>query len=202
MASIHVARGIFLAVLAVLSGCSPGGSLICSDYRSTRGCDGGKYSALPASGRVITRHEGIDFKASPGTDVISATYGTIHAITGSFCGGIALVETDIIVKHEGYNPLPLFARYAHIEPSLNLRRKMPVRPGDLLGTVQDPNTIAGKGRCVGRVPHVHFALHLFPRAEQLHYDPHEYWADGPGKVTCHDAGKPVPKGKIVAPLRC
>jgi len=33
-------------------------------------------------------------------------------------------------------------------------------------------------------------------------DPHEFWADGPRRVTCFRPGMTVPPGKAVAPLRC
>ncbi len=37
---------------------------------------------------------------------------------------------------------------------------------------------------------------------KLDINPHQFWADGPGKVTCFKEGMIVPPGKAVAPVRC
>lgn len=176
---------------------------ICSGYAAGWGCDGGSYYVHTPDGRIIRRHEGMDFHAPAGAPVISATRGRISSYSTGLCGGIVVVMSDIVATNpKTGKPGPLLARYVHLEPAASLRLDGRIEAGDVIGHIQDPNAIKGKDRCVGSVPHVHFALRFTDFRIGQHINPNLFWANGPGMVTCYREGMAVPRGKAVAPLRC
>lgn len=176
---------ILLALL--LSSGSAAAQDLCSDYLSTRNCVQKK--------RAI--HRGIDFGGVAGTEVISATYGTVTARSFDECSGHGLaVRTDFRATHDGTEG-PVFVRYAHVEGYPHVVPGLQLKPGDPLGT-----TIPLRHtRCYGSREHVHYELRVLGHPER-NINPHAYWAEGEGKVTCYREGMLVPPGKAVAPIRC
>jgi len=178
------------AVVLFASGCATRSDpWICSDYRSTRNCIGGQY--LPGG------HHGIDFGVDAGTEVISATYGRVARLRTDKCVGYQIeVETDMVGR-SGEVEGRVFAIYAHAKPIDGLAKSQEIKPGDpiahvipLLGT-----------SCYGSREHVHYELRVKNDAS-LDIDPHQFWVDGPSKVTCFKAGAIIPPGKAVAPVQC
>ena len=168
----------------MVSGCT---TAICSDYLSTVGC----------TGRAREMHHGIDFPGNAGTEVVSATYGTVVRKTFSECAGHGLVvRTDIVARH-GELEAPVYAVYAHVQPLAELATSQQLRPGEPIGRIIPLRFT----RCYGTREHVHYELRVGNSA-QRHIDPHQFWADGPGKLSCFAPGKPVPAGKTIAPVRC
>ena len=160
---------------------------ICSDYLSRTNCVGGRRPV----------HRGADFGGQAGTEVISATHGTVVGKTFDKCAGHGIViKTDIVARHEDVEG-PVYVRYAHVEAYAELKVAQTVQPGDALGKIIPLRNT----RCYGSREHVHYELRVMGNAER-HISPHEFWADGAGKVTCLAAGASVPPGKAVAPLRC
>jgi hypothetical protein len=174
----------------LLGGCAVRGDpWICNDYRSAYNCIGGPY--LPGG------HQGIDFGADAGTEVISATYGTIVSMRSDQCSGFEIrVATDLIGRH-GEIEGKVFAIYAHAKPLEGLAVSQAVKPGDPIGKVIP---LLGT-RCYASREHVHYELRV-NNVRELHINPHHYWVDGPNKPTCFKAGSMIPVGKTVAPVRC
>lgn len=160
---------------------------LCSDYLSRSNCVNKR--------RHI--HHGLDFGGVAGTEVISATYGTVVRMQFDECSGHGIVvKTDIVARHEDREG-PVYVRYAHVEAHGSLAPGQKLRPGDPLGT-----TIPLRHtRCHSSREHVHYEMRVFANP-QRHINPHAYWADGEGKVTCFKDGMTVPPGKAVAPIRC
>jgi murein DD-endopeptidase MepM/ murein hydrolase activator NlpD len=160
---------------------------LCSDYLSRSNC-------INRSRQV---HRGIDFGGVAGTEVISATYGTVVRRNYDDCSGHGLtVRTDFRATHEDREG-PVFVRYAHVEAYESIVPGLRLAPGDPLGvTIPLRHT-----KCHGSREHVHYELRVLGNSKR-HINPHSYWADGEGKVTCFRDGMAVPPGKAVAPIRC
>jgi murein DD-endopeptidase MepM/ murein hydrolase activator NlpD len=176
---------------------------LCADYGAIVSCSNRRYNVYSPGGRVIRRHEGMDFAESPGTPVISATHGTVTTHFFGHCGGFVIVETNI-VRHNPYSGenSVIYARYVHVEPHEELGYFQEVKPGDVIAYVQDPNDIPGRNQCVGDIAHLHYSMDFSIHDIGKHIDPNLFWVDGPGKVTCYREGMVVPPDKAVAPIRC
>lgn len=90
---------------------------------------------------TMTRHEGIDFAAIPGTPIHAAAGGVVvvselHPIWGN------VVEVD--------HGNSLMTRYAHAS-------KLHVKPGDIVKRGQKLSEVGSTGRSTG--PHLHFEVH-------------------------------------------
>jgi murein DD-endopeptidase MepM/ murein hydrolase activator NlpD len=169
------------------AGCTTRDLAVCSDYLGTNNCAGGK--------REI--HHGIDFRGRAGTEVISATHGTVVRKTHSECAGHGvIVRTDIVAQHGG-TPGQVYAAYVHAEPVGDLQVGQKLKPGEVIARIIPIR----RTPCYSSTEHVHYELRVGD-SPRRHIDPHQFWADGVGKVTCFRPGKEVPPGKAVAPLRC
>lgn len=176
---------LFLTILFFSSGATA--QDLCSDYLSVTNCIQKKRQV----------HHGIDFGGVAGTEVISATHGTVVRRSFDECSGPGLiVKTDISAAHEDKTG-PVFVRYAHVEPYESIVPGLKLKPGDPIGTTIPLR----RTKCHGSREHVHYELRVLNNARR-HIDPHLHWADGPGKVTCYTDGMKVPPGKAVAPIRC
>lgn len=196
----RVALAAALVALAACQTTQDKTGRICADYQATIACSGGRYGFVSPTGRYVDSHEGIDFRAAPGTPVIAASHGMVTWISASVCGGYIVVETPInTYSRQAGKELNLYARYTHLAPDGRLSIGDEVKPGDLLGHVQDFSNL--DPGCAGRVSHLHFALH-FGGDEAAHVSPHDYWLDGPGIVSCYAPETPVPQDKLVAPIAC
>jgi murein DD-endopeptidase MepM/ murein hydrolase activator NlpD len=160
---------------------------LCSDYLSRSNCI---HKNRPV-------HHGIDFGGVAGTEVISATYGTFVRRNFDECSGHGItVKTDFSAR-QGDAEGPVYVRYAHVEAYPALKPGQQLKPGDPLGTtIPLRHTV-----CHGSREHVHYELRVDADPKR-HINPHAFWADGDGKVTCYKTGMTVPPGKAVAPIRC
>jgi murein DD-endopeptidase MepM/ murein hydrolase activator NlpD len=176
-----------IVLLLLLTAGTAAAQDLCSDYLSRTNCIN--------RGREI--HDGIDFGGVKGTEVISATYGTVEKRNFDECSGHGLtVKTDFRATHEDKEG-PVFVRYAHVEGYTHVVPALKLKPGDPIGT-----TIPLRHtKCHSSREHVHYELRVFGNPRR-HINPHAYWADGDGKVTCYRDGMTVPPGKAVAPIRC
>jgi len=179
-------RGLAIALLFAASGAAISQDL-CSDYLTRKNCIN--------RGREL--HTGIDFGGVKGTEVISATYGTVEKRTFNECAGHGLtVKTDFRAAHEDKEG-PVFVAYAHVEGYPHVVPGLKLKPGDPIGvTIPLRHT-----KCHGSREHVHYELRVFENPRR-HINPHAFWADGENKVTCFRDGMTVPPGKAVAPIRC
>ena len=151
-----------------------------------------------------THHRGIDFvrikTPTVYSKVISASSGKVVYSGGNNCdGGIVVVKTPHKVVSERGTRKHAFVWYIHLGKN-NVRRGQSVMHGDLIGTLAP----IGK-RCIGRFPHLHFALSTSnpdPNRETL--NPNYYWANGPEKFTCFEEGMELPADRLAltSPMPC
>jgi len=175
------------AALLMLAAGTASAQDLCSDYLSRINCVGKKRPV----------HHGIDFGGVAGTEVISATYGTFVRRNFDECSGPGITVRTDFAASDGSGEGPVFVRYAHVEPYPSLKEGQKLKPGDPLGT-----TIPLRHtRCHDSREHVHYELRIQADRDR-HINPHAFWADGDGKVTCYAESMAVPPGKAVAPIRC
>jgi murein DD-endopeptidase MepM/ murein hydrolase activator NlpD len=149
--------------------------------------------------RIVTRHEGIDFCANAGTPVIAPVSGTIRwAIKDHpLRGGQVLIKSNFRINAGQGGSKHVYIGLVHITPLDTLRQGSRVKPGQVIGHVRKAGLVE-----IGSRPHVHFTARICDTTHKCHFDPNLLWQDGPGKVSCHRAGKAVAKGRIVAPVAC
>lgn len=141
-----------------------GAPSIISDYLSERGILGGLRRLRQ---QTPARHTGIDIVAPVGTPVLAAADGAVLDV-----GFDPVAGKYIHIGHEGEGGTRLSTEYIHlytIKVSVGDR----VRRGQRIGAVG----ATGSGTTSQR-PHLHFAV--------SGDNPHYYWHDGVGTVTCFD----------------
>lgn len=172
---------------------------LCLDYGATRLRNGTPYRVVEPA-RTITSHEGMDFCKPAGTKVLSPVDGKIRFIENDnkSWGGVVAVTTDFSVRpRPGKRAQRIFVEMVHIVPLKGLRVGQKVKAGQLVGHIQKANRPS-----IGNTPHIHFAVRRCNDWPTCHVDPNYFWRDGVGKVSCHKPSKPLPGGRIVAPLPC
>ena len=172
----------------------------CADYASHSSYSGTPYYVrIPETGRVITRHKGIDFCTRSGTEVIAAANGTVTQISwdNPYRGGRVTIQTNIEYQdHLGDTNL-LYLDALHITPRPDLKLGDIVRAGQVVGHTQPP----GKQE-IGSRSHVHFTAGPTSRTWDTHTDPNQFWQKGPGIVSCFDAKNSPSDLQVVAPIKC
>ena len=156
---------------------------IVSDYHSSRGIMGRLRSEVPPA---HARHDGIDIVAPLGTPVLAAADGTV--VTSEFHEVAGL---RILIAHgNGEGEDALAADYVHLQSSYVASGEF-VRRGEVIGTVG----VTGLGANSAR-PHLH--LEIAGR------NPHLYWHDGPGMVTCFEDVRAFSASgtRLTYPLAC
>jgi murein DD-endopeptidase MepM/ murein hydrolase activator NlpD len=172
---------------------------LCLDYGRSRLRNGKPYRVIEPE-RTVISHEGMDFCRPAGSPVIAPVDGRIRFIDpdNRSWGGVVAITTGFSAR-----PKPnavqqkIFVEMVHIVPLKGLRKGQRVRAGQLVGHVQAANRPS-----IGKTPHVHFAVRRCNDWPRCHIDPNFFWRDGPGVLSCHDPAKPLPKGRIVAPVPC
>jgi murein DD-endopeptidase MepM/ murein hydrolase activator NlpD len=79
------------------------------------------------------------------------------------------------------------SRYVHLDKRL-------VKKGDTVIRGQQIGTLGSTGLLAGGFPHLHFEIRsgLIPEISKSEpHNPHRFWSDGIGIVTCFDAMKPL-----------
>ena len=192
-------------VFLIIKSCSvgkpqlPPGIEIASDF-------GSKTDAL---GRTRSQtHQGIDIIGPVGTEIIAIADGHVLAAEEESCWGLT-----IMIDHSFSGKKPLIALYGHLDEIL-VNEKDFVKRGQLIGRLGDKAT---KRKCTYGIRHLHLQLGRKARAKKNRgsywgykyfledrkgLNPHHFWADGPGKVTCFIPGRNYPENKITWPVRC
>lgn len=185
---------VLLSAAALSGGCAlsaspdiyypPSARKILSDYGSFVG---------PAGGLRGWPHAGIDIETGGEEKVYAAADGLVVRANYSAQG-----EYRVMLYHgRDADGQHVITDYFH--NSLNLVEKgQQVKRGDAIA-------VSGTLR---RVSFTHFGV-LKNTTEELsrrwkHHDPHDYWVDGPGKITCFDAAKVYAKWPIrfTYPVKC
>ncbi|MEL7167493.1 MAG: M23 family metallopeptidase, partial [Pseudomonadota bacterium] len=142
----------------------------------------------------------IDFCTPAGSPVISPVDGTVRYIEpdNAVYGGVVGITTKFRVRpRPSMSAARIFVEMVHVVPLPGLKNGARVKAGQLVGYVQKANRPS-----IGKTPHVHFALRRCNDWPTCHLDPNFFWRDGPGRVSCFDGSKPLPTGRIVAPVPC
>lgn len=123
-------------------------------------------------------HEGIDIYAAKGTPVIAPAAGIIRvSYSEPFYGN------QIVINHgRDENGAIIHSRLLHLDTRL-------VEKGDIVLRGEQIGSLGSSGM-LASYPHLHFEIHAGREAEAV--NPHTYWMDGPGRVTCFDKDEEYP----------
>ena len=162
----------------------PNAPRVLSHYGSMMGPGGGRRDSL---------HRGIDIEARTGAPVLAAADGTVLTV-----GWSATAEYRISIAH-GRDTDSHYLMTVYYHNSQNL-----VEKGQKVKRGQE---IALPGS-TGRTGFTHFGVMRGPTREYpkewSDIDPHEYWVEGPYRITCFDPTKTYPPAPIrfTYPLEC
>ena len=154
-------------------------------------------------------HQGIDIGGPKDATVIAAADGVVVETDTGKCWG----PTIVIDHGTGRSGKPLIAAYGHVGDIL-VKSGQTVKRGQKIARLGNNfNTF----RCISGVRHLHFQIGRKHRSGpkgsywgHVKYlvdgkkavNPHLLWADGPGQVTCFQAGKSYPQGTLTYPVPC
>ena len=136
-------------------------------------------------------HVGLDIVATIGTPVLAVAPGEVTAVTGDLLSG-----RRIVIDHgkdrsgTGYS-----TRYFHLDSQL-VKIGDQVKRGQIIGRV-------GATGLLAPYPHLHFELHRGDGFGEA-VNPHEFWLDGPGRVTCFVSNTSVHASqfRMIYPVKC
>ena len=138
-----------------------------------------QFNQAPAAGGVIQgAHNGIDLFVPTGTPVIAPADGIVVRVSRSFAYG-----NTLIIDH-GRNPTGrrLRTRYCHLARQLVTEGEKVAR-GDRIG-------LSGRTGLLAGFPHLHFEVLEEDGAGRFQpRNPHLFWQNGVGRVTCFNPGK-------------
>ncbi len=153
-------------------------------------------------------HQGIDIIGPKEQPVISIADGKILETTVEDCWG-----STVVVDHgKSFDGKNLIVIYGHVGEFL-VKENQVVKRGDLIARLPDKV----KYRCMARVRHLHLQIgqryckkeekdnwgcKYFIKDYYRSLNPHNYWADGPNKVTCFDKARNYKDGTITYPFPC
>lgn len=122
-------------------------------------------------------HEGIDIIDKSGTPVLAAAPGVVIGSYFELLFG-SQIEIAHGVDEKG---LPVKTRYLHL-------RKRLVKKGDVVVRGQQIGELGRSGLLAGGILHLHYEVRVgFGQNNSI--NPHMFWADGIGVVTCFDKNK-------------
>lgn len=133
-------------------------------------------------GATTDAHLGLDVHAPRGTPVLAAAAGRVTQSYFDPAYGNA-----IMVDHgPDENGLRVVTRYLH----LSTRGK---RRGDVVSRGEQIGGLGATGFLAAGFPHLHFeVLRALPGGGTRAYDPHLFWVEGGGQVTCFDPSREHP----------
>ena len=153
-------------------------------------------------------HQGIDIIGSENQTIIAIADGKILETSVEDCWG----PTVVIDHGKSFDGKNLIAIYGHVGEFL-VNENQYVKRGDLVAIL--PAKI--KYRCMARVRHLHLQIgqryckkeekdnwgcKYFIKDFYRSLNPHDYWANGPKKITCFEKNKIYKEGTITYPLPC
>jgi murein DD-endopeptidase MepM/ murein hydrolase activator NlpD len=173
---------------------------ITSHFQSMKGVNGRRRSA---------RHQGIDIPGPNRQPIIAIAPGKVLDAEVGKCWGPTLM-----VDHgRGIDGKRLIVLYGHLGDIL-VKKGQTVKRGQLVGRLNNNHK---KFKCIAGVRHLHLQIGRKARLSNrggswghVRYlqdgkrgvNPHAYWADGPGNVTCFRKGESYQKGTITYPMPC
>jgi len=141
-------------------------------------------------------HAGIDVIGDVGLPVLAPADGVV---TASFFE--PMYGHNILIRHaDDADGAAIQTRLVHLDGRM-------AGEGDQVRRGQQVATLGRTGVLAGGIPHLHFEVQRrLPRPYSLYepVNPHLYWVDGPGVVTCFDAKADYPAKPFLAtyPVRC
>lgn len=140
--------------------------------------------------KTSPRHEGLDIAGSTGTPVIAAASGiVVSSYFEPFAGH------RVVIDH-GKDEYGVFiqSRYFHLHKRL-------VKKGDRVVRGQEIGTLGSTG-LLASFPHLHYEIRGAVHSQPM--DPHRFWTDGNGVVTCFDSSRQWPDEpvKTTYPVPC
>ena len=184
--------GIIIILSAALSGCiymlikpygyvsadaervRPDRRPVYMPYNAPSISQGYKPKRLNASGKARSGHEGIDVIDKSGTPVIAAASGVVIESYFELLFG-RRIEIAHGVDEKGR---PVMSRYFHLKERL-------VEKGDVVVRGQQIGTMGRSGLLAGGILHLHYEIRV-GSGQNNSMNPHRFWADGVGVVTCFD----------------
>jgi len=131
-------------------------------------------------GFEVAGHEGIDIKADKYTPVIAAAPGTVIASKWE-----PLFGHQIYILHDTKDEhFFVQSQYFHLSKRL-LQAGDEVKRGQQIGTLGSTGLLAS-------YPHLHFEVRVSEIKDRTNYspvNPHRYWSNGAGKISCYESGK-------------
>lgn len=196
---------LVLAGLATTSGCVPQSHGWSPGYKSLQQQQ--FAVVMPATAPSISQefldnpqapggHLGIDVTGKPGSPVIAAADGiVVQSFFEPVYGNRVVVEHAAGVQGKRSQTV-----YMHLSERL-------VSPGTPVARGQLIARLGATGALAGGYPHLHFEVHreTHPGGKlTMPFDPHRFWVDGPGRVTCFDPAASYDPGRfaITYPAPC
>lgn len=143
-------------------------------------------------GDALSAHVGLDIVATVGTPVLAVAPGEVTAVTGSnlLSGRLIAIDHGKDRSGTGYS-----TRYFHLDIQL-VKTGDQVKRGQIIGRV-------GATGLLAPYAHLHFELRRGYGAGEA-VNPHEYWLDGPGRVTCFvpETSVQASQFRIIYPVKC
>jgi murein DD-endopeptidase MepM/ murein hydrolase activator NlpD len=172
-------------------------SIIVSDFHSRIGANG-----LPRGGG----HRGMDIYHDTGTPIIAAADGVVKKAETGSCWG----PTVLIYHGKTEAGKPLYGLYSHMQ-NISVKVGQKVKRGEQIAEM-GPDIF---NSCGGGMHHLHFQASHDPDGIPIGWgwsyfvgdgwnapNPHKFWANGPGQVTCYEPGRKYKDGTFTFPLRC
>lgn len=179
----------------------PGAPGIAAHFKSRLGINGKARDAA-------SLHQGVDIKGPIGQAILAVADGTVLEAVVDECWG----PTISIDHGNGPDGEKIIALYGHVgEMLVEAGRK--VKRGQLIAKLGDNQN---RFKCMADVRHLHFQLGRKYQADKSHrfghsyfledslrgLNPHLFWADGVGNVTCFRPSTSYPPGYLTYPLPC
>lgn len=171
--------------------------IIVSDYHSSVGANGLKRTGL---------HRGVDIYATIGSPIIAAADGEVVSAKVDSCWG-----PSILISH-GFDKdgKRIHALYGHVK-NFKVKVGQKVKRGQQVAEMGDPIF----NSCGGGFNHLHFQVSHTPQKIPFGWgwanfvsdgakapNPHKFWQNGVGNVTCFDASQEYTKPGFTYPVPC
>lgn len=187
--------GIIIALSAALSGCvsmfikpygyvsadaervRPDRRSVYMPYNAPSISQGYKPRRSKEPGKARSGHEGIDIIDKSGTPVTAAASGVVIESYFELLFG-RRIEIAHGVDEKG---MPVMSRYLHLKERL-------VEKGDVVVRGQQIGTMGRSGLLAGGILHLHYEIRV-GYGQNNSMNPHRFWADGVGVVTCFDKNR-------------
>lgn len=184
---------------------NPSGFDLCSDYADIRGVKGYVRTTGP--------HVGMDLCGNRTDAIISTTNGEVTRVAFGNIGETHNVEicyrTDLNLWLSDSHPLKgKVAPITMCNQYLHMTRHF-VKPGDKVKRGDPIGLMGDTGSTSAGVVHIHLTTIWYDNEQgasdvRRHGNPHRFWVDGPGKMTCFDPDREYPEddGYLTLPVRC